>query len=219
MPVEAEVVVADAAATAVAATHTPEQKAAADAAAAAAVTQKAAADAAVTQTPEQKAAAAAAATPASTAPEKYTDFTLPEGVTLDAKVIEAFSKTAKTLGLSQGNAQLVISEIAPVFKARGESAIAQVRADMLAASKADKDIGGGKFDTSVGLAKLAMEAHFSKEFNAFLNLTGLGNHPEMIRGLAKIGKPLAPDGWVPGSKDAQTKGDARSWYPNSLMNA
>ena len=169
-------------------------------------------------------AAPAVVTPAAVvtpvgAPEAYTDFTLPEGVTLDAKVIEQFSKTAKTLGLPQDKAQLVISEIAPVLKARGEATVAQVRSDMLAAAKADKDIGGEKFDHSVGLAKLAMETHFSKEFGNFLDVTGLGNHPEMIRGLAKIGKPLAPDGWVPGGKSTSTPGDARGFYPNSKMNA
>ena len=161
----------------------------------------------------------AVAAPVAGAPEVYADFTLPEGVTLDSEVVAAFGKTAKALNLPQDKAQQVISEIAPVLKARGEATVTKVRADMLAASKADKDIGGDKFDTNVGLAKLAMETHFSKDFNDFLNQTGLGNHPEMIRGLAKIGKPLAPDGWVPGSKDAQTKGDARGLYPNSAMNA
>jgi len=163
--------------------------------------------------------AAVVVAPVVGAPEAYADFTLPEGVTLDSEVVAAFGKTAKALNLPQDKAQQVISEIAPVLKARGEATVTKVRADMLAASKADKDIGGDKFDTNVGLAKLAMETHFSKDFNDFLNQTGLGNHPEMIRGLAKIGKPLAPDGWVPGSKDAQTKGDARGLYPNSAMNA
>ena len=167
----------------------------------------------------------AAVTPAATvtpagAPEAYTDFTMPEGTTFAPEVLTVFKSTAKELNLPQDKAQLIISKLVPAIETRGKAAIAQGRADMLAAAKADKDIGGEKFDESVAVAKIAMAAYFTPEFAKFLNDSGLGNHPEMIRGLMKAGIPLKPDGWVFGGKKPAADGsDARVLYPNSQMNA
>ena len=230
---EADAAAQAAAASAAAATQTAEAKAAADAAASAAQTSeaKAAADKAATdaaakaaadaaaQTPEAKAAKAAAdaaAAAKSTAPEKY-EFVAPEGTKLDESVVTVFSDVAKELGLPQDKAQAVIDKMAPAIKARDEAAIAQVKSDLLSAAKADKEIGGEAFDENVAIAKLAMDAYFSPDFAKFLNDTGLGNHPEMIRGLRKAGIPLKPDGWVHGSKQV-VSGDAQSFYSNSKMN-
>lgn len=218
---------AAAAASAVAATS-PEAKAAATAqagekaAADKTAADKAAADAAAVS-PEAKAAAdaadkAAAKAAAAPAPEKYEPFKAPEGVTLDAPVITAFEATAKELGLSQDKAQALIDKVAPAMHKQTVEAVAQVRADMLAAAQADKEIGGDNFVDSVATAKLAMDAYFAPSFVKFLNESGLGNHPEMIRGLRKAGIPLRPDGWVSGGKAAAT-GDAREMYPNSKMAA
>jgi len=153
------------------------------------------------------------------APEKYEAFTVPEGVTLEADVVEAFTDVAKTLGLPQDKAQVVIDKMAPALKARGEAAFAQTKADLLAASNADAEIGGEKFGESVAIAKLAIDAYFAPDFAKFLNETGLGNHPEMIRGLRKAGMSLRPDGWTPGTKSTDVPKDARSFYPNSKMSA
>jgi len=117
-------------------------------------------------------------------------------------------------------AQKVLDKLVPALGEHGHKAVVKVREDMLAAAKADKEIGGDKFEENVGVAKLAIDAYFTPEFKKFLNESGLGNHPEMIRGLAKAGAPLKPDGWVPGSKAiTQPAGDARVLYPNSKMNA
>jgi len=161
-----------------------------------------------------------AATVVTGAPEAYADFTMPEGTTFAPEVLTVFKSTAKELNLPQNKAQLVIDKLVPAIEARGKAAIMQGRADMLAAAKADKDIGGEKFDESVAVAKFAMAAYFTPEFAKFLNDSGLGNHPEMIRGLVKAGIPLKPDGWVFGGKKPAVDGsDARVLYPNSQMNA
>lgn len=153
------------------------------------------------------------------APEKYEAFVAPEGVNLDAEVTSAFEAVAKELDLPQDKAQTIITKLSPVLKARGEAATAQVRSDMLAALKGDKDIGGEKFQSTVDAAKAAIEVHFTPGFKKFLDDTGLGNHPEMARGLSKIGAKLIADGWVPANKETAKDGDARSFFPNSQMNA
>lgn len=153
------------------------------------------------------------------APEKYEAFAAPEGVTLDKEVVTTFEGVAKELGLPQASAQKLIDKISPVMAARQAAANTQVREEMLAASKADPEIGGEKFNASVETAKLAISTYFAPEFEKFLNDTGLGNHPEMIRGLVKAGAPLKQDGHIVGGKQPAGGGDARSFYPNSKMEA
>lgn len=139
-------------------------------------------------------------------------------MTLDAPVVEAFTGVAKELGLPQDKAQALIDKVAPAMKAQTEASVAQMKTDLLAAAQADKEIGGDKFNENVAVAKLAIDAYFTPDFAKFLNDTGLGNHPEMIRGLMKAGAALKQDGFVPGRKGTEA-GDARGFYPNSKMAA
>lgn len=213
-----------------AATKAAADKATADAAATKAATDAAAKEAAdkaaaAAQTPEAKAAAEKAAKDAADklaaagAPEKYADFNAPEGATLDAEVVTAFQGVAKKLNLLQDKAQLVIDKLTPVMRARAAAATAQVKADLLSAAKADKEFGGEKLEASVATAKLAIDAYFAPSFKKFLDDTGLGNQPEIIRGLLKIAQPLKQDGHVEGSTKLGDTHDARKFYPNSQMNA
>lgn len=100
---------------------------------------------------------------------------------------------------------------------KAEQTVAQAKSDMLAAAMADPEFGGDKFAEATGVAKMAVEAFFKPEFAKFLNDTGLGNHPEMIRGFLKIGSQMKQDGFVPGGKQTPDKG-AQSFYNNSTMN-
>ena len=215
-PDAAAVVTVDAAA-AVAASQAGD-KAAADAAAAAATAQasdKVAADKAVA---DKAAADAAAAAKPAAAPEKYEAFKVPDGVVLDAPVMQAFEATAKELGLPQDKAQALIDKVAPAMKAQGETAFETMKSSLLTAAKADAEIGGDKFDESVSVAKLALDAYFAPSFAKFLNDSGLGNHPEMIRGLRKAGLPLKQDGHVQGGANSGPLTSAKGFYKNSNMN-
>jgi hypothetical protein len=172
-----------------------------------------------TPAPAPAPAAPAAAQPAApaTAPEKY-EFVAPEGTTLDEGVVTAFSEVSKDIGLSQEAAQKVIDKLAPTLAARSAEATVQVKADLLAAAKADPEIGGDKFDSSVADAKVVIEACFKPEFKKFLDESGLGNHPEMIRGLAKASAAFKQDGHIPGGKKPTEDKSAQSFYNNSSMN-
>ena len=172
--------------------------------------------AAVVVEPAAAVAAVAAAEPA--APEKYEAFAVPEGVVIDAPTMQAFEASARELGLPQDKAQALIDKVAPAMKAQGEVAFATMKTDMLAAAKADAEIGGEKFDESVATAKLAIDAYFTPTFAKFLNESGLGNHPEMIRGLRKAGLPLKQDGHIAGNKDGAPLTNAKGFYNNSSMN-
>ena len=82
-------------------------------------------------------------------------------------------------------------------------------------TKADKEIGGDKLTVSVGHAQKALDTFASKEFREFLDSTGLGNHPEMVRAFAKVGKLMSEDSFVTGQGNGSPKNDlVEAFYPS-----
>lgn len=172
------------------------------------------APAAVAPDPAPVAPAPVAPAPvAPAAPEAY-EFVAPEGVALDSEVISAFEGVARELDLPKDKAQSVIDKVAPVIAARQTAAFEATKAEWGTQAKADKEFGGDAFDENLATAKLAMDAHFSPEFKQYLEATGLGNHPEMIRGLYRIGKTLSQDDPPRGRQSGPVTTAAKRLFPN-----
>jgi hypothetical protein len=152
------------------------------------------------------------------APERY-DFKPPEGVSLDAAVVEAFSGVAKELGLTQDNAQLILDKVTPAMQARQTERMQAAAAEWEQAAKADSEFGGDKLGENLAVAKKALDQFATPELRALLNESGLGNHPEIIRAFYRAGKAISEDRFVGGQPGAADKsGDARRLYAASNMN-
>lgn len=155
------------------------------------------------------------------APEAYEDFTAPEGVDLDADVMGEFKTLAKDLDLDQGSAQKV-TDLAVKLSQKWADAqtarVAEMHAEWEAEAKADKEIGGDKLPDTLATAKKALDAYGTPALRELLDQSGMGNHPEMIRFAAKIGKLVGEDTFVGGGSSSSPSGDAKSFYPNSNMN-
>ena len=134
------------------------------------------------------------------APAEY-KFTAPEGTSLDAAVITEFSAVAKELGLSQESAQKIVDKLSPVMAARQAEAfsaqLAEARQAWATSTKADKEIGGDRFDEHMGIAKKAASAFGNDALAALLEKSGFGDHPEVIRFFYKVGKAMSPDSFMP----------------------
>ncbi|CUZ54034.1 Uncharacterised protein [Serratia marcescens] len=128
------------------------------------------------------------------APEKY-EFTPPEGQELDANALAVFEPIAKELGLSQEQAQKLV-DIYPQIQQQQAEAWSKQVADWGEQVKADKEIGGDKFNASVGAAQRALDQFGNPELREYLNASGLGNHPALVRFCAKVGKAMAEDSFV-----------------------
>ncbi|WP_347299399.1 hypothetical protein [Clostridium perfringens] len=128
------------------------------------------------------------------APEKY-EFTPPEGQELDANALAVFEPIAKELGLSQEQAQKLV-DIYPQIQQQQAEAWSKQVADWSEQVKADKEIGGDKFNASVGAAQRALDQFGNTELREYLNASGLGNHPALVRFCAKVGKAMAEDTFV-----------------------
>lgn len=128
------------------------------------------------------------------APEKY-EFSAPEGQELDANALSVFEPIAKELGLSQEQAQKLV-DIYPQIQQQQAEAWSKQVADWGEQVKADKEIGGDKFNASVGAAQRALDQFGNTELREYLNASGLGNHPALVRFCAKVGKAMAEDTFV-----------------------
>jgi hypothetical protein len=152
-------------------------------------------------TPEQKAAEEAAAAQkdldAKGAPEKYEALKLPEGVVMPEAFQEAFTPIAKELGLSQAKAQLLfdglVSKVQPIMLADQAAKWETQKQTWATESRADKEFGGDAFAANSALAIRAVNTFGTPEFKAALNQFGLGNHPEMVRFMVKVGKAMSED--------------------------
>lgn len=159
------------------------------------------------ETPEAKAAREAAELADKTVPETYADYKLPAGVELAADDLAKVNATFKELGLTQVQAQKLIDLQSSLQVAQTSAQAEAMKAtfdkqasDWAAEAKADKDLGGDKFDATVVTAQKAMQQFGTPELRDFLNSSGIGNHPQMIKLFHKVGTALSEDKIaIPGS--------------------
>jgi len=142
------------------------------------------------------------------APEAYEAFKLPEGVVADQAALDAFVPVAKELNLTQEQAQkLVDLQAAQVARAAADQskAWADMNDKWVSDAKADKEIGGEKFDENVGVGRKAIEALGTPELRDALAATGAGNHPEFIRFCVRVGKAISEDKIVAAKSGGEKK--------------
>lgn len=152
------------------------------------------------------------------APDKYEGFELPEGMEVDQELMETAQETFKELNLTQEQAQKLVSMQADALKKEYDAqrdAWSQTMEDWQKSSKDDKEFGGKEFDANVAVAKEAVKAYGTDEFKEMLNMTGVGNHPEMVRFLYRVGKTIKDDEMHQGNRDTTVPKDpARILYPS-----
>lgn len=166
---------------------------------------------------QQSAAGQQSAQQAQSQQQAY-DLKLPEGSPLNAQHLEEVKAMAKELGLSQEAAQkLVERDNALLSKSeqQNRAMIADKVSQWAEEAKADKEIGGANLQSSITDAKTALDRFGTAEFKNMLNQSGVGNHPELIRLLSKVGKAMREDKMLTGgSKPVQDhKSFAEAFYP------
>jgi hypothetical protein len=77
-------------------------------------------------------------------------------------------------------------------------------------------MGGAKHEENLALANKAIDAFGTPELRTFLDESGLGNHPELLRAFHKAGSAISEDQLVLGNGENNAK--PKSFYSNSNMN-
>lgn len=164
--------------------------------------------------------AKADATPDGKADAKTTDtpieysFKLPDGMELDKAAADEFVAFAKELKLPADQAQKVVDIAVRREQARidqHKATVAQWALDV----KNDKEIGGDKLTENLAIAKKAF-ALGPPELKEYLDTSGLGNHPALIKWALKVGKALSEDRFVGGvTAPAEQRSQADILYPKT----
>lgn len=177
----------------------------------------------VEKTAEEIAAEEAAAK-AAKVPEAY-ELTAPEGLTLDEEAVTFATPIFKELGLSNEDANKLLPAAAQLVQRtqdqmnqQYEMQVAATRKEWLDSARADPEIGGPNWKESLAVGAKALDllgAPKGSPFRDLLNDSGLGNHPEVIRIFAKVGRAIGDDPQFLRSNGAhQPKRDrAETLYP------
>lgn len=167
--------------------------------------------------------------PPAGAPEAYADFRAPEGVTLDPAIAAEAAPIFKELNLTQDQAQKLVDFYATKTSKINTDltkAVEDMRTTWRNEVMADKDIGG-KLDqvkVELGRAKDRLPPTVRAAFDEALNITGMGDHPAIVKGIYELAKLVNEGTHVPGggpsphgqSRDGQVSRPsiAGALYPN-----
>ncbi|EAA1162964.1 peptidase [Salmonella enterica subsp. enterica serovar Heidelberg] len=140
------------------------------------------------------------------APEKY-EFKPAEGQELDTAALEQFEPIARELNLTNEQAQKMVdlygTKIMPMVQQQQAEAWQKTTEQWAADVKADKEIGGDNLTGNLSAAQRALAQFGTPGLKEYLEGTGLGNHPELVKAFIKVGKAMSEDGMVTGKESGQ----------------
>jgi hypothetical protein len=133
-----------------------------------------------------------------------------------------FTAIAKEAGLPQATAQKVVDLQVKVQQKSAEAMQQRIAEHYEPVggtpdkwqelAKSDKEIGGDKFEENRTIAAAARDRFGTPLLKKVLDVTGAGDHPEVLRFFLRVGKAISEDGFVPGRGGSGSKSDAEVFY-------
>jgi hypothetical protein len=152
------------------------------------------------------------------APLTYSDFTLPDGVEVDSETLNEARALLGEMKLPQEQAQRLVDFYAGKIRQFGASQMeswVKLNEKWVGDFKADKEIGGERMQETVAAATRAMDRFGTPGLREALITTGAGNHPEVIRFVARVGRATTEDRFVvaAGASAGGARSAAEVLYP------
>ena len=147
------------------------------------------------------------------APETYEVFELPENFDMNEETLGEYHTFAKENNLTQEQAQRGVDMVAQMKQAEMTQWVERQKS-WVDDAKSDAEFGGDKFEQSISIAVKARDSFGTPEFNEMLDTSGLGNHPEMIRFLSRVGKQVSEDGVIVGGSSISNQTREAVLYPS-----
>ncbi|EPK7199467.1 hypothetical protein RG427_001975 [Acinetobacter baumannii] len=148
-------------------------------------------------------------------PIQYTDFTMPEGYSLNPED----SKTLQELGQQFKMPQEAVQKLVDLGVQMQQRQIQEQQKTILSwldAAKADKEYGGENLEKNLLTAQRAFSLPRGDEISKILYMSGLGNHPAVIGFMTEVGKLLEPDNMTHGrGTNTANVAPAAVWYDKS----
>ena len=155
------------------------------------------------------------------APENY-DFkaTIPEGVDMDEAITKEYSDIARSMNLTNEQANQVAALGIKYGQQVAEAARNQYNAEVKAWGEQAKAEMGAGFEKTMTTAGAGIEAveKVVPGIRKALNETGAGNRIEVIRAFEMLGQLVQADpGKMVNAGGAVPQAKPQTWYPNSKM--
>ena len=166
------------------------------------------------------------------APEKYTDYTVPEGFTLDPEIKTEADKLFKGMNLSQTQAQELVNFYTAKTKEAFEApfnAYQETRKEWRQSAENDQDLRGklspgGEVLTTIAKALDSLgDPKLASDFREAMDMTGVGDHPAFIKTFYRLaqrlteGTHVAGRGPVPAGQakpGTEAQSPAQTLWPN-----
>jgi hypothetical protein len=139
---------------------------------------------------------------------KY-EFALPDGVEIDTELAATAMPVLKEAGVSREGANKLAAFMAQQRATEHTARMEhwdKINREWQDAARKDSEYGGDKFDASLGAANKMIDKFGTPELKEYLTASGGGNHPEMIRFMARVGNAFSDDKPI-GSKPVSEKSD------------
>lgn len=150
-----------------------------------------------------------------TVPEKY-ELSMPDGVELDGELLEAMTPVLKDLYITNDQAQALIAPFAKIMQDRATAQAKQWGETVDGWAEAARTEHGEKYAVVSAQAQRVINAFGDADLKKYLNESGAGNHPALVRFAAKVGAAIGED--VPDPSNAEGSGKpadpASILYPN-----
>jgi hypothetical protein len=133
-------------------------------------------------------------------------FAAPEGKTLDTEALQQFTDLAREAKLPKEQAQKVVDlgvAMADKWVAKQQAQLAEQVNGWVKDAQADPEIGNGNPQDllkNLAVAKAGLDAWGSPELKDLLAMSGLGNHPTVIKHFLALGKQAQSDSTFVGGK-------------------
>jgi hypothetical protein len=131
---------------------------------------------------------------------KAEDFKIPDGFTADQTALNEFAAMAKEAKLTKDQAQKMVDMHVKALTGTQTKTVGKIedlKKQWAQDAIADQEIGGTKLPENLAVAKKALDQFATPAFRKFLEDSGFGNHPEMIRTFFKIGTSVSEGRMVP----------------------
>ena len=154
------------------------------------------------------------------APESYADFKAPEGQKFDGTIIDAFKTAAKEANLSQDAAQKLLDEMGPVIAQRQMQQVQEISEQWKSRSLADKDLSADPKKTGAYIARVRdrfsvnSDGKIDPDIAEFMSLP-LGNHPGLLKLLARAGRSISEADFPRGSAGSKEMVTPKDFYSSA----
>lgn len=151
-------------------------------------------------------------------PETYEAWKLPEGVELNQQMSDDFTVLAKEGKLSQEMAQKFVDLQVKNLEAMQKQNMAEFKETTDGwRSDSIKEFGSNLKQT-LAYSRKVLDTFGTPELSNLLEITKLGDHPEVIKFTSKLGKLLGEDKFGEGQKRAPQKSLGEIFYPDMYKN-